>query len=40
MKRYRFTVEQIIAILWEQETAVPVGDLCHKQGLSSPTSYM
>jgi putative transposase len=39
MKRSRFTEEQIISILREQETGVPVADLCRKHGLSSPTFY-
>ena len=39
MKRSRFTEEQIIAILHEQETGVAVADLCRKHGLSSPTFY-
>ncbi len=39
MKRSRFTEEQIIGILREQETGVPVADLCRKHGLSSPTFY-
>jgi putative transposase len=39
MKRSRFTEEQIIAILREQETGVPVADLCRKHGVSSPTFY-
>lgn len=37
MKRSRFTEDQIIGILREQETGVPVADLCGKHGLSSPT---
>ena len=39
MKRSRFTEEQIIGILHEQEAGVPVADLCRKHGLSSPTFY-
>ena len=39
MKRSRFTEEQIIGILREQEAGIPVADLCRKHGLSSPTFY-
>lgn len=39
MKRSRFTEEQIIAILKEQEAGVAVADLCRKHGVSSATFY-
>ena len=39
MKRSRFTEEQIIGILREQEAGIPVADLCRKHGLGSPTFY-
>lgn len=39
MKRSRFTEEQIIAILWEQEAGVATADVCRRHGVSSATFY-
>lgn len=39
MKRSRFSEEQIIAILKEQETGVSVADLCRKHGVSDASIY-
>ena len=39
MKRSRFSEEQIIAILKEQEAGVPVSELCRKHGVSDGSIY-
>jgi putative transposase len=39
MRRSRFTEEQIIAILREQEVGVPTADVCRKHGGSLATFY-
>ena len=39
MKRSRFTEEQIIAILREQEAGAATAEVCRKHGISSATFY-
>lgn len=39
MKRSKFTEEQIISILKEQEAGVAVSDITRKHGISSQTFY-
>ena len=39
MKRSRFSEEQIIGILKEQEAGVPVAELCRKHGVSDASVY-
>lgn len=39
MKRSRFSEEQIIGVLKEQEAGAKVADLCRKHGISETTFY-
>jgi len=39
MKKSRFTEEQIIAVLKEQQAGIPVAELCRKHGVSEATFY-
>lgn len=39
MKRSRFTEEQIIRILKEQEAGLPTAEVCRKHGISSASFY-
>jgi len=39
MKRSRFSQEQVIAVLREQEAGVPPAEVCRKHGISSATFY-
>ena len=39
MKRSRFTEEQIIGIIKEQEAGMPTAEVCRKHGISSASFY-
>ena len=39
MKRSRFSQEQIIAILREQEARMSTAEVCRRHGISQPTFY-
>ena len=39
MKRSRFSEEQIIAVLREQQAGIPVAEVCRKHGVSEATFY-
>ena len=39
MRRSRFSEEQIIAVLKEQEAGMPTAEVCRRHGISSATFY-
>ena len=39
MKRSRFTEEQIIGMIKEQEAGMPTAEVCRKHGISSASFY-
>lgn len=40
MKKSRYSEEQIIAVLKEQQAGIPVAELCRKHGISDATFYI
>ena len=39
MKRTRFSEEQIIGMIKEQESGIPTAEVCRKHGISSASFY-
>ncbi len=39
MRKLKFSDSQIMAMIKQNETGVPVPDLCHKHGMSSAQFY-
>lgn len=39
MKKKRFSEAQIVGVLNEAESGIPIGDLCRKHGISDATYY-
>jgi len=39
MKRSRFSEEQIIGMIKEQEAGMPTAEVCRKHGISSPDFF-
>jgi putative transposase len=39
MKKTRFTEEQIVKILQQQESGIKVGEICREHGISDQTFY-